>query len=113
MTTPLTMLLQGQIALVALILIALIVSLSFHEYGHALVARHYGDDTAERAGRLTINPIAHIDPIGLLMVLMVGFGLVGTGRAYPKPTISTIDGKRHPSQASMSPLYRNWSVLRT
>ena len=72
---------QGQYALFILILIALIISLSFHEFGHAYVAKRFGDDTAERAGRLTINPLAHIDPMGLLMVVFVGFGY-----AKPVPT---------------------------
>ena len=64
-----------------LILIALVISLSFHEFGHAYVAKGFGDDTAERAGRLTINPLAHIDPMGLLMVMLIGFGY-----AKPVPT---------------------------
>lgn len=72
---------QGQTALFASILVALIISLVFHELGHAYVAKLYGDDTAERAGRLTLNPIAHIDPLGLAMVVFVGFGY-----AKPVPT---------------------------
>ena len=72
---------QGQYSLFLLILVALIISLSFHEFGHAYVAKRFGDDTAERAGRLTINPLAHIDPMGLLMVVFVGFGY-----AKPVPT---------------------------
>jgi len=75
------LLFQGQVALFLLIVIALVVSLTFHEFGHALVAKLFGDDTAERAGRLTLNPAAHIDPLGLLMVVMVGFGY-----ARPVPT---------------------------
>ncbi len=72
---------QGQVAVFILILIALIISLSCHEFGHAWVAKLYGDDTAERAGRLTLNPLAHIDPVGLAMVVFVGFGY-----AKPVPT---------------------------
>ena len=64
-----------------MIIAALVISLSFHEFGHAWVAKRFGDDTAERAGRLTINPRAHIDPMGLLMVVIVGFGY-----AKPVPT---------------------------
>lgn len=45
-----------------------------HEYAHALVATKLGDDTAKRNGRLTLNPMAHIDVIGALMILLVGFG---------------------------------------
>ncbi len=72
---------QGQFAVFALLLIALVLSLSFHEFGHAIVAKWQGDDTAQRAGRLTINPLAHIDPMGLLMVVLIGFGY-----AKPVPT---------------------------
>lgn len=45
-----------------------------HEFSHAWVAKLNGDYTAENAGRLTLNPVAHFDPIGLLMMLLVGFG---------------------------------------
>lgn len=72
---------QGQIVLFLLIVIALVISLSFHEFGHAFTAKLFGDDTAQRAGRLTLNPLAHIDPMGLLMVVLVGFGY-----AKPVPT---------------------------
>lgn len=72
---------DGQIALFVLILVALVMSLCLHEFGHALAAKLYGDDTAQRAGRLTLNPIPHIDPMGLLMVVLLGFGY-----ARPVPT---------------------------
>ena len=72
---------QGQWFLFCVVLGALVVSLSCHEFGHAWVARRCGDNTAQRAGRLTLNPLAHIDPMGLLMVMIVGFGY-----AKPVPT---------------------------
>ncbi|HTK04748.1 MAG TPA: site-2 protease family protein [Candidatus Eisenbacteria bacterium] len=56
------------------LLIAFLAALTFHEFSHGLVAKMLGDDTAERMGRLTLNPIPHIDPIGLLAVLVAGFG---------------------------------------
>lgn len=68
------LLFEGKIDLFIIALIAIVIALTFHEFGHALVAKLYGDDTAERAGRLTLNPIAHIDPAGMLMVVFVGFG---------------------------------------
>lgn len=73
-TRLLQLLFDGQIAFFAVVLFVIIFSLTFHEFGHAAMAKYLGDDTAERAGRLTINPIPHIDPFGLLMVVMVGFG---------------------------------------
>lgn len=75
------LLFSGEIPLFFMLVIALVISLTFHEFGHALFAKIYGDDTAERMGRLTLNPIAHIDPMGLLMVVFVGFGY-----AKPVPT---------------------------
>jgi len=53
---------------------ALIISLTFHECAHALVATKLGDHTAEDNGRLTLNPLAHLDPIGTIALLLVGFG---------------------------------------
>jgi Zn-dependent protease len=55
-------------------IIAVLIALSVHEWAHAFTAHKLGDATAQREGRLTLNPIAHIDPIGALMFLIVGFG---------------------------------------
>lgn len=77
----LQLLANQQYALFALIIITLIISLTFHEFGHAASAKLLGDDTAQRMGRLNVNPVAHIDPVGLLMVVLVGFGY-----AKPVPT---------------------------
>jgi len=74
-------LVAGQWLEFSIILGAILLSLSFHEFGHAWVAKRFGDDTAQRAGRLTLNPISHIDPMGLMMVVFVGFGW-----AKPVPT---------------------------
>ena len=74
-------LIAGQWLEFCIVLGAILLSLSFHEFGHAWVAKRFGDDTAQRAGRLTLNPIAHIDPMGLMMVVFVGFGW-----AKPVPT---------------------------
>ncbi len=48
--------------------------ITVHELCHGLTAYRLGDDTAKRAGRLTLNPLAHFDPLGTLMMLAVGFG---------------------------------------
>ncbi|MDY6916266.1 MAG: site-2 protease family protein [Candidatus Cloacimonadota bacterium] len=52
----------------------LFLTLTVHEYSHGLVAFWLGDDTAKRAGRLTMNPISHIDPLGLIMLFIVHIG---------------------------------------
>ena len=53
---------------------AIFLALTVHEFSHALVAKWRGDRTAEREGRLTLNPIAHIDLMGLIPLLLFGFG---------------------------------------
>lgn len=53
---------------------AIIIGLSFHEYAHAVVAYKLGDNTPKLQGRVTINPLAHIDPVGIIALLLAGFG---------------------------------------
>ena len=53
---------------------AVVIALSFHEWAHAYAAYKLGDPTARNLGRMTLNPFAHIDPIGLIMMLLVRFG---------------------------------------
>ena len=53
---------------------AVLWAISFHEFCHGYAAKLLGDNTAERAGRLTLNSLKHLDPIGALMLLFVGFG---------------------------------------
>ena len=52
----------------------LLIALVIHEYAHAQVADWMGDDTPRMMGRLTLNPVAHIDPVGLIMLLVARFG---------------------------------------
>jgi Zn-dependent protease len=64
-------------------LVILILSVTVHEYAHALAASKLGDDLPERQGRLTLNPLAHIDPIGTLLIPVLAFAgvpLFGWGR---------------------------------
>ena len=55
-------------------IIALLVAITIHEFSHAWMANFLGDPTARLAGRLTLNPLAHLDPVGTLMLFLVGFG---------------------------------------
>ncbi len=57
-----------------LLIPVLVFALVFHEFSHAWVANQLGDPTAKYAGRLTLNPLAHLDIFGSLMILFVGFG---------------------------------------
>ena len=68
------MLLRLPMEVLIILLPILIFSLCFHEFSHGYTAYKLGDHTAARNGRLTLNPLAHLDPIGSLMILFVGFG---------------------------------------
>jgi Zn-dependent protease len=66
-------------------LFSLLVSVDVHEFAHAWAALRLGDDTAQRMGRLTLNPLAHLDPMGTVMILLTsltGFG-IGWGKPVP------------------------------
>jgi Zn-dependent protease len=55
-------------------IIALVVALTIHEFSHAWVADHLGDPTPRLQGRLTLNPLKHLDPVGTLLLLVARFG---------------------------------------
>jgi len=57
-----------------LILPAIIIAITFHEFMHAYSAYKLGDQTPKAQGRVTLNPIAHIDPVGIIVLIFVGFG---------------------------------------
>lgn len=66
-------------------LLALVVSLSIHEFAHAWSAYELGDATARDQGRLTLNPVAHLDPLGALMILFMAISGWGIGWGKPVP----------------------------
>lgn len=59
---------------ILIMLVAIAIALSVHEFGHALAAYLLGDNTAKSYGRLTLNPAKHIDPVGLVALLIVHIG---------------------------------------
>ncbi|HJM75220.1 MAG TPA: site-2 protease family protein [Dehalococcoidia bacterium] len=62
------------VTVVGAFVFTILVSLSFHEFSHAYAADRLGDRTPRSLGRVTLNPRAHLDPIGSLMILIIGFG---------------------------------------
>lgn len=70
-------------------LLALTVAITIHEFSHALAADRLGDPTPRLQGRLTINPLAHLDPLGTLMLLIARFG-------WGKPVVFDPFNLRHP-----------------
>ncbi|MCF7825681.1 MAG: site-2 protease family protein [Candidatus Marinimicrobia bacterium] len=53
---------------------AILIALTFHEFAHGYVAYRLGDPTAKNMGRLTLNPLAHLDPLGTIMIFLIHFG---------------------------------------
>lgn len=70
-------------------LVALVVAITIHEFAHAYAADRLGDPTPRVQGRLTLNPLAHLDPLGTLMILIARFG-------WGKPVVFDPFNLRHP-----------------
>lgn len=67
----------------------IIIGLAFHEFAHGYAAHLLGDDTARYQGRLTLNPLAHLDPAGTIMIIFTMFSGFGFGWAKPVPVNPT------------------------
>ena len=80
---------------IILALPAVIIAMTFHEFAHAWVATKLGDDTPRIQGRLNLNPMSHIDPIGILCLIVVGFGWGRPVQINPR----NFDGKYSISKA--------------
>jgi Zn-dependent protease len=78
-------------------------AITVHEAAHGYVARHYGDNTAEMMGRVTLNPIKHVDPVGtILMPLVLYFATHGAFLfGYAKPVPVNFGRLRHPKRDSV------------
>jgi Zn-dependent protease len=72
-------------------LLSILIALSVHEWAHAYTAFRLGDPTAANEGRMTLNPLAHLDPLGTLMAVLVGFG-------WAKPVPVDPQYFRHPKR---------------
>lgn len=72
--SPLDLLQSGQIIAFVLLGIAIIEAIALHEYAHALVADLQGDRLPRAMGRLSLNPVRHLDPLGTILIFLIGFG---------------------------------------
>ena len=77
-------------------LVPLTIAIVFHEVAHGLVARRLGDPTAERLGRLTLNPIKHVDPVGTIILPMALAIASAPIFGWAKPVPVRADRMRHP-----------------
>ncbi len=80
MSSPLRDLLNGDLAGFLSFAVAILLAITVHEFAHAKAAQKAGDPTPEQHGRVTLNPLAHFDPIGTIALLVAGFGW---GRPVP------------------------------
>jgi Zn-dependent protease len=86
---------------VVLLLAVLVPSVILHEVAHGAVANHYGDDTAKRAGRLTLNPLRHVDPFGTVLLPLL-LSLSGVGAfGYAKPVPVNVSRLRDPRRQAL------------
>ena len=85
---------------VALYAIPVLLAITLHEAAHGYAARHYGDNTAYMMGRVTLNPLPHIDPVGtILMPLMLYFAISGAFLfGYAKPVPVRFGNLRNPKR---------------
>lgn len=90
------------------IFIALVISITFHEFFHVLVAKLSGDSTGERMGRLTLNPLVHLDPWGTLAILFIGFGW---GRPAPFNPYNLRNQKYGPALVALGGPFSNLLLI--
>ena len=86
-------------------IIGLIFAITIHEFAHALVAYRLGDPTAKLAGRLTLNPLSHLDPIGTIALLLVG---IGWGKPTPFDPFNLKNVKRDSALISVAGAVSNF-----
>jgi Zn-dependent protease len=67
-------LLQSPLDFIAVLVGFMIIGITVHEFAHAWVANKYGDPTAKMEGRVSLNPLAHLDPVGTVLFFIIGFG---------------------------------------
>lgn len=84
--------------IIAIAVLPLLFAITVHEVAHGWVAKHLGDPTAQRLGRLTLNPVKHIDLIGTLLVPGLLLVLGGFIFGWAKPVPVTYENLRHPKR---------------
>ena len=93
----------------------LIVAVILHEISHGVVALLYGDDTAKRAGRLTLNPVPHIDPLGSVilpaMAVLGGFPFIGWAKPVPVNPMKLRDPRRQMLYVGLIGPFTNFGLM--
>jgi Zn-dependent protease len=89
---------EGLIQTITVYAIPVLFAITVHEAAHGYVARHFGDSTAYVAGRITLNPLKHIDPLGTIVVPLVMVTLSGFMFGWAKPVPVNFGQLRHPKR---------------
>ena len=90
------------VAALVIAFLVLIFSLTVHEAAHAWSASRLGDDTARRLGRVSLNPVVHVDPIGTLLLPLLAMVTNAPLIGWAKPTPVNVRNLRHPRRDHMS-----------
>lgn len=94
---------------------ALVISVILHEISHGVVALAFGDDTAKRAGRLTLNPVPHIDPVGSIllpaMAVLANLPVLGWAKPVPVNPARLRDPRRHMLLVGLVGPFTNFSLM--
>src|SRR3974390_2268384 len=84
---------------IAILAVPVVIAITFHEAAHGYVARYFGDDTAEKAGRISLNPLRHIDLFGtIILPAFLILSHVGFVFGYAKPVPVNFGRLRHPKR---------------
>src|SRR5579862_7745461 len=86
----------AQLQTVTTWILPIIFAVTFHEAAHGFVAYRFGDDTAARAGRMTLNPLSHVDPFGTVLLPVLLYVASGFLFGYAKPVPVNFARLRHP-----------------
>jgi len=86
------------IQVIAIAAIPILFAITLHEAAHGYVARHFGDMTADRAGRISLNPLRHIDLVGTILLPMLTLWMGGVIFGWAKPVPVNFGALRHPKK---------------
>jgi Zn-dependent protease len=90
---------MSQLSALAIYAVPVIIAITLHEAAHGFVARYFGDDTAEKAGRVTLNPLKHIDPFGtIILPAILLLSRSGFLFGYAKPVPVNFAALGHPKR---------------
>lgn len=89
---------DGLIQTIAIAAIPILFAITIHEAAHGYVARYFGDMTAYQQGRISLNPIRHIDPVGTILLPLITLVLGGILFGWAKPVPVNFSALRHPKQ---------------